>query len=88
MTNPNPPLPGERIHFDFLGDDTVIRVDTLHAEQPLMDDEIFLFVDQYGDLKMCESDGNGWAIVTENHLSPAQAEKVWDILYPSHHPAR
>jgi hypothetical protein len=81
MTQPNAPFPGERIHFDGFGGDTVIRVASLHEEQPLADDGIFIFEDQYGDLKLCEDDGHGWVILLEHKLSTRQQNKVFDILY-------
>jgi len=81
MSQPNVPYPGDRIHFDSFGGDTVVKVSSLHGEQPLADDGIFLFEDQYGDLKLCEDDGHGWVVVLESKLSPEQQDKVYDILY-------
>lgn len=69
---------GDRVAF---GDNECeIIVDHVSTYQPLADDGIVFFTDQYGELKLAEFDGDHWEIVNDRFLPPELAHKAAAIL--------
>lgn len=73
-TNTEKLYAGDRVAF---GDNECeIIVDSVAKEQPLADDGIVVFTDQYGEQKLAEFDGDHWDIVNDAFLTDEQAEKL------------
>ena len=81
MEHVSAPRPGERILVEHRGGATLLRVSEVLAEQPLADDGIFVFVDHYDERRLCRADADGFSIVGELELSPAQQNLVYDVLF-------
>ena len=68
------PHVGDKIDFPYVECDIV--VDDVPARQPLSQDGIFLVGDQYGELLLCEREGDGWIVVRPDMLALRQTNRL------------
>lgn len=74
----NIPVVGDRVLMPFMGDDVYIEVNEVPENQPLSEsEEIYAFVDQYGDLQLAEWEADYWITVNPGDLSPVSYD-VWE----------
>jgi len=80
MTTNTKLYPGDRVAF---GDNECeIIVTHVSTYQPLAEDGVTFFTDQYGELKLAEFDGERWEIVLDQFLPPDLAAKAASLLSP------
>ena len=81
MSKHQTPSHGDVVEFDN-APDSHIEVGSVTPEQPLADEGIFVFDDQYGDTKLCALDGDRWVVVMDHELTPEQSDAVHRLLNP------
>ena len=70
---------GDRVSFRDI--ECVILVQDVVDVQPLKDDGIIFFIDQYGEQKMAAHDGDKWEIVIDDELTEEQEDRAFDLLW-------